>query len=247
MRYAVAIAVVLWSGVVWGERLQRVDFSIDYDGTPTRAWLFLDPDIITPMMPSINGLLHSEIYLNGFGSQSLILRDTDQCNTYSDSWGPHWTICGLDFDGLPTYDLPQPFGSGYKLGDAVSRLASMQSSYVSSGWRSAILPFPHNWTSIDSNPLPRNFDVTYVGTEIYDVIGDINKDGSTDASDAAQLFGEWGSPDIYTGGRLIDAGSAGVLFANWTGDVVAVPEPNASCLLGICAYYLRRAVAKLHF
>ena len=76
------------------------------------------------------------------------------------------------------------------------------------------------WDAVDGNTL------TIV------VPGDINHDGSVDASDANALFEQWGTvPDPYdpvdvNDDGMIDAADAGILFAAWTGDGAAsVPEP----------------------
>lgn len=60
--------------------------------------------------------------------------------------------------------------------------------------------------------------------ELWEIepLGDLNADGTIDASDAGLLFANWSGAGVgdLTGDGIIDAANAGLLFANWTGDGV---------------------------
>ena len=67
--------------------------------------------------------------------------------------------------------------------------------------------------------------------------GDLNGDGSVDASDAGEMFAVWGvaggnGPADLNADGFVDASDAQTLFANWTGDaaIQSVPEPTCATL-----------------
>lgn len=60
---------------------------------------------------------------------------------------------------------------------------------------------------------------------------DLNRDGTIDAADAAQLFAQWGQMGRadFNGDGIVDAADAGRMFSQWTGDGtfgLMVPEPS---------------------
>lgn len=224
MRYVVAILVVLWSGVAWGERLQRLDFEIAAPDGPEHAWMFLYPDRLDLISPQILGRFHTERGRT-FGGSSTLTQSIDTCSRTTDATFAAVHYCNLDYRNL---SFPW-----VAVSEATPRLIAATYSVAT-----AFRPQPDSDIYyVYQDGLATTLPMTYIGMATFDVIGDITQDGSVDASDAAQLFSDWGNPDQYTANStVVDAASAGVLFANWTGDVSAVPEPSfplAALLLAI--------------
>ena len=87
------------------------------------------------------------------------------------------------------------------------------------------------------------FDVTYTGTEVIlsnfgptNFQCDLNGDNSIDAGDAGIMFANFGTSRGFAAGDcfpdgIIDAADAGIMFSEWTGDAHAVPEPYGMTFL----------------
>lgn len=98
------------------------------------------------------------------------------------------------------------------------------------------------------NNLGSSLVLEYIGSGS---ISDLNGNGAVDASDAGEMFSNWGG--IGTGDvnsdNVVDAADAGVMFSEWTGDAALnfVPEPAlattfSSMLIAIVLQRRRRAV-----
>ncbi len=223
------VGLVGLGGVCCGERVQRLDFVIDTPEGAESAWLFVNPDAIHPLHPMINASLFMSIAPYSAGNSQWAIDGNGSCERFTSFIRPTWELCGVSYANLPQYEFGPFADGGRKVGDAAERISQLTSSQISTSWR-------------DSDGRQRSFrsdvpylSVAYSGSETFDTPGDITHDGSVDASDASLLFSQWGLPDKYFGGLVVDAGAAGKLFAEWTGDVTSVPEPRSLATLGLLA------------